>query len=45
MSRIQEEVLEANAAYAASFGDKGKLAIPPAAPTAASRHYQRSVAG
>ena len=30
MSKIQDEVLEANAAYAASFGDKGKLAIPPA---------------
>jgi carbonic anhydrase len=30
MSQILEEVLEANGAYAASFGDKGKLALPPA---------------
>jgi len=30
MSQIRDEVLQANAAYAASFGEKGKLALPPA---------------
>ncbi len=30
MSQILQEVLAANARYAASFGDKGKLAMPPA---------------
>lgn len=30
MSQIREEVLTANAEYAKSFGDKGKLALPPA---------------
>ena len=30
MSKIKEEVLAANANYAASFGDKGKLPMPPA---------------
>ncbi|HSD84933.1 MAG TPA: carbonic anhydrase [Anaerolineae bacterium] len=30
MSKILEELLAANAKYAGSFGDKGKLAIPPA---------------
>jgi carbonic anhydrase len=30
MSKILTEVLEANRQYAASFGDKGKLAMPPA---------------
>ena len=30
MSQIRSEVLAANAAYAASFGDKAKLAMPPA---------------
>ena len=30
MSKIREEVLKANARYAAEFGDKGKLALPPA---------------
>jgi carbonic anhydrase len=30
MSKILDEVLAANAKYAASFGDKGKLALPPA---------------
>src|SRR5512139_3053373 len=30
MSKILEELLAANAKYAASFGDKGKLAMPPA---------------
>ncbi len=30
MSKILEEVLGANAQYAANFGDKGKLALPPA---------------
>src|ERR1700741_1488409 len=30
MSKIRDEVLAANVAYAASFGDKGKLAMPPA---------------
>ncbi|MGH8522206.1 MAG: beta-class carbonic anhydrase [Gammaproteobacteria bacterium] len=30
MSQILQEVLAANAQYAASFGDKGKLAMPPA---------------
>ena len=30
MSQILKEVLAANAAYAKNFGDKGKLAIPPA---------------
>src|SRR5512141_2887269 len=30
MSKLLDEVLAANAKYAASFGDKGKLAIPPA---------------
>jgi carbonic anhydrase len=30
MSKILEEVLAANARYAEGFGDKGKLAMPPA---------------
>lgn len=30
MSEIQQEVLRANAAYVANFGDKGKLGLPPA---------------
>src|SRR5271169_5667383 len=30
MTKIRDEVLAANVAYAASFGDKGKLAMPPA---------------
>ena len=30
MSKILDEVLAANRAYAANFGDKGKLAMPPA---------------
>ena len=30
MSKIRDEVLKANAAYAADFGEKGKLALPPA---------------
>jgi carbonic anhydrase len=30
MSRILSEVLDANAKYAASFGEKAKLALPPA---------------
>ena len=30
MSKILTEVLEANAKYAASFGEKGKLVMPPA---------------
>ena len=30
MSQIRSEVLAANAAYAASFGDKARLAMPPA---------------
>jgi carbonic anhydrase len=30
MSKIREEVLKANADYAGSFGEKGKLALPPA---------------
>ena len=30
MSKIREEVLRANEAYAKSFGEKGKLALPPA---------------
>ena len=30
MSKILTEVLDANAAYAADFGEKGKLALPPA---------------
>jgi carbonic anhydrase len=30
MSKILDEVLAANTRYAASFGDKGKLALPPA---------------
>jgi carbonic anhydrase len=30
MSQIREEVLRANGDYAASFGDKGRLALPPA---------------
>ena len=30
MSKIVDEVLAANAKYAGSFGDKGKLALPPA---------------
>ncbi|MGA8960562.1 MAG: carbonic anhydrase, partial [Pseudolabrys sp.] len=30
MAPILQEVLAANQAYAASFGDKGKLAMPPA---------------
>ena len=30
MTRIRDEVTEANAAYAAAFGDKADLALPPA---------------
>ena len=30
MSRVRDEVLTANAAYAANFGEKGKLPLPPA---------------
>jgi carbonic anhydrase len=30
MSKVLEEVLKANQKYAASFGDKGKLPLPPA---------------
>ena len=30
MSQILREVLEANSKYSAGFGDKGKLALPPA---------------
>jgi len=30
MSEIREQVLRANAGYAANFGDKGRLALPPA---------------
>lgn len=30
MSTIRDEVLTANASYAANFGDKGQLALPPA---------------
>jgi carbonic anhydrase len=30
MSQIRDEILRANAAYASEFGDKGKLALPPA---------------
>ena len=30
MSKILSEVLEANANYSANFGEKGKLALPPA---------------
>src|SRR6202140_4482292 len=30
MSTVLDEVLAANAAYVASFGDKGSLALPPA---------------
>jgi carbonic anhydrase len=30
MSKILDEVLQANGEYARSFGDKGKLALPPA---------------
>ncbi|MCL4505391.1 MAG: carbonic anhydrase [Chloroflexi bacterium] len=30
MSKVLDEVLNANAEYAGSFGEKGKLAIPPA---------------
>ena len=30
MSQILSDVLKANAKYSAEFGDKGKLAVPPA---------------
>jgi carbonic anhydrase len=30
MSDIRDEILRANASYAAEFGDRGKLALPPA---------------
>jgi hypothetical protein len=30
VSKILDEVLQANEKYAASFGDKGKLPLPPA---------------
>jgi carbonic anhydrase len=30
MSKIHSEVLDANAKYSANFGEKGKLALPPA---------------
>lgn len=30
MSKLLSEVLASNRLYAASFGDKGKLALPPA---------------
>ena len=29
MSKVLDEVLEANVRYAASFGDKGKMPMPP----------------
>jgi len=32
VSKILSEVLEANANYSANFGEKGKLALPPARP-------------
>jgi hypothetical protein len=31
MAKILDEVLTANEAYAARFGDKGSLALPPGA--------------
>ena len=38
---VQQEVLEANAGYAAIFGAKGKLTIPPARHfTASPRRFQ-----
>jgi hypothetical protein len=30
MAPVLQEVLDANETYSASFGDKGKLAMPPA---------------
>ena len=30
MSQVRNEVLSANAAYAAEFGEKGQLPLPPA---------------
>jgi carbonic anhydrase len=30
MSKLRDEIIEANAEYAAAFGDKGSLALPPA---------------
>ena len=30
MSTIREEILSANAAYTRNFGDKARLAMPPA---------------
>lgn len=30
MSKLKQEILSANLQYAASFGDKAKLALPPA---------------
>lgn len=32
MSKILEEVLNANKSYAAAFGEKGKLSMPPGSP-------------
>lgn len=30
MSGVKDEVIQANVAYAASFGEKARLALPPA---------------
>ena len=30
MSKVLDEVLKANAEYSSNFGDRGKLALPPA---------------
>ena len=47
MTKVLDEVLAANDAYAAAFGDKGGLALPPARRFAiltcmdARLHYER----
>jgi hypothetical protein len=38
MSNTRKEVLAANQHYSASFGDKGKLAMPPARPAFCDPH-------
>jgi hypothetical protein len=41
MSKILDEVLQANEQYAAGFGEKGKLALPPARLRRATSPFRR----
>ena len=40
-TKVYDEVLKANTGYVAGFGDKGKLALPPAAPSPFSPAWTR----